>query len=353
MASLAREEARRARLKTLVLLILLIALPVAAALSLSAGPLVLTLPQIAAALGWGQAPLQDFEAIAVTELRLPRLALALLIGSALAVSGAAMQGLFRNPLAEPGLAGISGGAALGAVAMIVLGTPLGWVAAAGPGLAVSAAAFVGAALAAAAVARLAQVDGHTRIGTLLLAGLAVNAIAGAGIGFLAQIADDLALRSLTFWMFGSLGKAGWSDIAVAAPLILVPQWLILRDARALDALLLGEAAAGHLGVDVEQLKRRQLAMIVLAVGTAVSLAGIIGFVGLVTPHLIRLWAGPGHRYLLPACALLGALLLTLADLLARSLLAPGELAVGILTTLIGGPFFLALLIAFRRRGELL
>jgi iron complex transport system permease protein len=353
MASLAREEARRARLKSLVLLALLVALPLAAALSLSAGPLALTLPQIATALGWGQAPLQDFEAIAITELRLPRLALALLIGSALAVSGAAMQGLFRNPLAEPGLAGISGGAALGAVAMIVLGAPLAWLAAVPPSFALSAAAFAGAALAAAAVARLAQVDGHTRIGTLLLAGLAVNAIAGAGIGFLAQIADDLALRSLTFWMFGSLGKAGWTDIAVAAPLILIPQWLMLRDARALDALLLGEAAAGHLGVDVERLKRRQLTMIVLAVGTAVSLAGIIGFVGLVTPHLIRLWAGPGHRYLLPASALLGALLLTLADVLARCLLAPGELAVGILTTLIGGPFFLALLIAFRRRAELL
>lgn len=353
MVSLAREEARRARLKFLVLLALLIALPVAAAWSLGTGPLALSLPQIAAALGLGPAPLQDFEAIAITELRLPRLTLALLIGSALAVSGAAMQGLFRNPLAEPGLAGISGGAALGAVAMIVLGGPLGWLAATPPGFALSAAAFAGAALAAAAVARLAQVDGHTRIGTLLLAGLAVNAIAGAGIGFLAQIADDLALRSLTFWMFGSLGKAGWNDIAIAAPLILVPQWLILRDARALDALLLGEAAAGHLGVDVEWLKRRQLAMIVLAVGTAVSLAGIIGFVGLVTPHLIRLWAGPGHRYLLPASALLGALLLTLADVLARSLLAPGELAVGILTTLIGGPFFLALLIAFRRRAELL
>ncbi len=340
---------------TPLLLALGLALLLAAWLALASGPLPLSASKILAALGLPlDAGLQDYEAATVQQLRLPRLVLALLVGSALACAGATMQGLFRNPLAEPGLAGISGGAALGAVGVIVLGTSLPALASESASLALlPLAAFFGGSLAALLVAGLARVDGHTRIGTLLLGGLAVNAVTGAGIGFLAQLADDLALRTAMFWMFGSLGKAGWAEIAVAAPLLVVSVALMIRDARALDALLLGEAEAGHLGVDVEALKRRLLLLVVLSVSVAVAVSGIIGFIGLVTPHLVRLWAGPGHRFLLQASALLGALLLTLADVLARTLLAPSELAIGVITTLIGGPFFLVLLLGLRRRAELL
>jgi iron complex transport system permease protein len=320
----------------------------AAALGLVTGPL---------DIGWGEvlrialgqdAP-EQYTAT-VLDIRLPRVLLALLIGAALAQAGAAMQGIFRNPLAEPGLVGISSGAALAAVAVIVLLQPAGLFDALPAHFVLPVAAFAGGAAATALVLRLALVDGHTRVATLLLAGLALNAIAGAGIGFFSHIASDTALRSVTFWMFGSLGRAGWEEIAIAAPLLVVPLLLIPRDARALNALLLGEAEAGHLGVDVERLKRRLTLLVVLAAGAAVALAGIIAFVGLLVPHLVRLAFGPDHRSLLVLSALSGALLLSLADTAARVMLAPIELPIGILTALVGGPFFLALLL--RRRHEL-
>jgi iron complex transport system permease protein len=333
--------------------LLLLLLLGAATLALSTGPVALSPGQVLGSLlevlGMDTgADLQAYQRVTVLDIRLPRVLLALLIGAALAQAGAAMQGIFRNPLAEPGLTGVSSGAALAAVAAIVLGgslfgeLPQRYL--------LPVAAFLGGALATWLVMRLAQVDGYTRVATLLLAGLALNAIAGAGIGFFSHIASDTALRSLTFWMFGSLGRAGWTEIAVCAPLLLAPLLLIPRDARALNALLLGEAEAGHLGIDVEQLKRRLTFLVVLAAGAAVALAGIIAFVGLIVPHLVRLWAGPDHRTLLPASALLGALLLVLADMAARTLLAPTELPIGILTALVGGPLFLALLLRYRNEA---
>lgn len=339
-----------ARFKKPLPLCVLLAVGIAAAalLALNAGPLDIPPSKLLTALGLplGE-PLAAHEAAAIQQIRLPRVLLALLIGAALAQAGAAMQGVFRNPLADPGLAGVSSGAALAAIAVIVLGHRLELGDAPLAQSLLPLATFAGGALAAWCVARLAQVDGHTRVGTMLLAGLAINAIAGAGIGYLSQIADDTSLHTLTFWMFGSLGRADWNDILLIAPLLLIPLLLIPRDARALDALLLGEAEAGHLGVEVERLKRRQILLIVLAVAGSVALAGIIGFVGLIVPHLVRLWAGPGHRLLLPASALLGALLLTLADTAARVLLNPAELPIGILTALLGGPFFLLLLMRNR------
>lgn len=308
---------------------------------------------VGAGIGVGSLP-QDGSANAtiITELRTPRVLLALLIGAALAQSGAAMQGIFRNPLADPGLVGVASGASLAAVANLVLGATL-W-----PqwntqfsGLSTPLAAFAGGGLAAWLALKLAQRDGHTQVATLLLAGLALNAIAGAGIGLLSQIASDSGLRIATHWLFGSLGKAGWIELKLAAPLLLTTLVLINRQARHLDALLLGEAEAGHLGIPVERLKRRSLTLIVLAVASCVALAGVVGFIGLIVPHLIRLIAGPGHRLLLPASALGGAALLCVADLFARTLMAPVELPVGILTALVGGPFFLALLVKYRGRME--
>lgn len=324
-------------------------------LGLATGPMNISLPKIVGALAHplhlpvGASPLPQ-ESATILDIRLPRLVLALLIGAALAQAGAAMQGIFRNPLADPGLVGISSGAALAAVAVIVLGDSVGLFRAIPARFVLPLASFCGGAAATWLVMRVAMVDGHTRVGTLLLSGLALNAVTGAGIGFFSHVASDSALRSVTFWMFGSLGKAGWPEIAVAAPLLLIPLVLIPRDAAALDALLLGEAEAWHLGIDVESLKRRLTFLVVLAAGAAVALAGIVAFVGLVVPHLVRLWAGPEHRRLLPVSALLGALLLTVADTASRLLLSPTELPIGILTALVGGPFFFMLLL--RRRDEI-
>jgi iron complex transport system permease protein len=277
--------------------------------------------------------------------------LALLIGAALAQSGAVSQGIFRNPMADPSLLGISSGAAFAAALVIVLG----------PGFTsfddrslpylLPVACFCGGTIIAWIIARLASVDGYTSISTLLLGGLAISALVNAGIGLLSYLANDTALRSLTFWMFGSLGKAGWDEILIAVPFIVLPLLLIPRYANELNALLLGEAEAAHLGVDVERVKRRLMLLVILAVSTSVSVAGVIGFVGLIVPHLLRLWVGPDHRLLLPACTFLGGLLLIGADIVSRILIPPAEIPIGILTALIGGPFFLILLLRYRRGVE--
>lgn len=296
---------------------------------------------------------QSTDAAAILLIRLPRLILALLIGAALAQSGAAMQGIFRNPMADPSLLGISSGAAFAAALIIVLGQRLPWLQSFNLTYLLPLACFTGGILTAWLVARLATTNGYTRVSTLLLGGLAINALINAGIGLLAYLANDTALRSLTFWMFGSLGKAGWDEILIALPFILIPLLLIPRYASALNALLLGEAEATHLGVDVEKLKRRLMLLAILAVSTSVSLAGVIGFVGLITPHLLRLWAGPDHRLLLPASALLGGLLMICADVVSRLLMSPAEIPIGILTALVGGPFFLVLLLRHRNNPDAL
>lgn len=327
-------------------LLALLILLVAAGIALSTGAVTITPARWWAA--WQQhEPFSAVEHTVLWQIRLPRIGLALLIGAALATAGAAMQGLMRNPLAEPGLVGISSGAALAAAAFMVMGAR-----ALPPWLGLPLASFVGAAVAAALVFRLSLSDGHTRVATLLLAGLALNAIAGAGIGLLAYLANDFALRAVTLWMFGSLARAGSGELLICAPLLLLAIYALCRDARALNALLLGEAEAQHLGVDVERLKRRISFWIVLAAGISVALAGIIGFIGLIVPHLVRLCVGPDHRRLLPLSAWGGAVLLLLADTLARTLWLPAELPIGILTALVGGPFFLGLLLRYRNAPEL-
>lgn len=333
----------------LLLLLLTLALAAAAVCALSFGALPIAPHSLLAAIGLGDAPLQGYERAAVLDIRLPRLLLAIAIGAASAVAGAAMQGLLRNPLADPSLLGVSGGAALAAAAWLALRQPLQLEIWLPHTYALPLIASLGGLLAAAAVLRLAQFDGVTSVATMLLAGISINALAGAGVGLFQNLADDAALRDISAWMFGSLGRAGWPELAVGLPLLALPTLLLPREARALDALLLGEAPAQHLGVDVQACKRRILLLVVIATATGVAVAGVIGFIGLVVPHLIRLLVGPGHRLLLPASALLGAVLLTLADLAARSAFAPLELPVGVLTALLGAPFFLWLLHASRRR----
>ncbi|MDN7671045.1 iron ABC transporter permease [Burkholderia oklahomensis] len=282
------------------------------------------------------------------DIRAPRVVLALFVGAGFGAAGAAMQALFRNPLADPGLIGVSSGAALGASALIVLG-PL--VAAAPVALGfLPAAAFGGALAVAALVYRLAITRGRLALPLLLLAGIAINALAGAAIGLLTYVADDAQLRSLTFWSLGSVGGAQWRMIAAVAPFALAGCALLARERHALNALQLGETEALHLGVPVQRVKRRVLVGTAMCVGALVSCTGAIGFIGLVAPHCVRLAAGPDQRIVMPGAALLGALLAVAADLAARTLAAPAEIPLGILTALIGAPFFLALL--WKRRGAL-
>lgn len=292
------------------------------------------------------ASVQQAELI-LAQIRVPRTLLGLAVGMVLALCGVAMQGLFRNPLADPGLVGVSSGAALGAAVVIVGGAAFGGLPEAFAPYLLSAFAFIGGLLVTALVYRLGRRDGQTNVATMLLAGIALTALAGAAIGLFTYLADDATLRTLTFWNLGSLNGASYARLW---PLLLatlaVALWLPRR-ARALNALLLGESEARHLGFDVERLKRELVFCTALGVGAAVAAAGLIGFIGLVVPHLMRLLVGPDHRLLLPASALAGASLLLLADLVARLALAPAELPIGIVTALIGAPFFLYLLVRGR------
>ncbi|MGB8509417.1 MAG: iron chelate uptake ABC transporter family permease subunit [Pyrinomonadaceae bacterium] len=282
-------------------------------------------------------------------IRLPRVALGLLVGAGLGISGAAMQGLFRNPLADPSLVGISSGAALAATMTVIVGDAVSYTLPHALQLfAFPATAFIGALVTSLLVYRLATIAGQTVVATLLLAGIAINALAQAFSGFLTFYATDTQIRSLTFWKLGSLGGATWASTAAAAPFIIIPVVLFPRLARPLNALLLGESEAGHLGFDVERVKLTVVVLVSLTVGAAVAFTGLIGFVGLVVPHLLRLLNGPDHRRLLPGAALLGASLLLGADLFARTVVAPAELPIGVLTSIIGAPFFLWLLLRDRK-----
>jgi len=298
-------------------------------------------------------PVAPRDWVVLTQIRLPRLVAGALVGAALAVSGALMQGLFRNPLADPGLIGTGAGAGLGAVVAIVLGAglPAGVLAALGAAL-VPVAAFAGGWGVTLLLWQMARVGGQTAIATLLLAGIALAALAGAATGILIQMADDTQLRDLTFWGMGSLSGVGWRGLAMAAPLILPVLVLAPRLGRGLNALALGEGAATHMGIEVEALKRRTILAVAAATGAAVAVAGGIGFVGIVVPHLLRLAGGPDHRHLLPRAALLGAALLIGADILARSLTPPAELPIGIITACLGAPVFLWILLRRARTGEI-
>ncbi len=297
----------------------------------------------------GEASARD--RLIVVDIRLPRLAMAALVGAALAVSGALMQGLFRNPLADPGLVGVGAGAGLGAVCAIVLGSlmPPALAALAGT-YAVPVAAFAGGWISTLLLYRVTTRNGRTSMATMLLAGIALGALAGALTGVLIYLADDRQLRDLTFWGLGSLAGATWTKLAAAAPLMLAALAAAPLLARGLNGLALGEAAAGHMGIPVERVKSGAIVLVAAAVGAAVAVSGGIGFVGIVVPHLLRLVIGPDHRGLLPASALLGALVLILADTLSRSIVAPAELPIGIVTAVIGAPVFLWILL--RRRSLL-
>lgn len=296
-------------------------------------------------------PFEEQHRIIVLSIRLPRVILSCAVGGTLAVAGAAMQGLFRNPLADPGLIGVSGGGALAAAAVIVLGdlSVFSFIKMLGP-FALPVAAFAGGLMVTAMIYRIARRGSMTSVSTMLLAGIAINAGAVAGIGILSYASTDQQLRDLTFWMMGSVGGATWANIGPVLLIMLAVMIALPRLAGQLNALLLGEREAFHLGIDVERLKKICVVAVALGVGAAVSISGIIAFVGLMVPHLVRLAVGPDHRLLLPASVLLGAALLSAGDLVARSAAAPAEVPIGIITSLIGAPFFLGLLLCRRVEG---
>lgn len=289
------------------------------------------------------APEEDVVDATLWVVRFPRIAMAIAVGASLAVGGALMQAVFGNPLAEPGVVGVSSGAALGASIAIVFGIQF-----AGGG--VAALAFVGGLLATLLVYAVARAGGRTEVVTLLLTGIAINAFAQAGLAFVLFLADTASREQIVFWQLGSLAGSLWSEVVVVAPLLLVGMVAAVVLSRQLDVLALGERNARHLGVDVEALRIVVIVLVALLTAAAVAFAGIIAFVGLVVPHIIRMVLGPAHRGLLWASAVGGATLLLWADLLTRTLVDGSDLPIGMLTALVGGPFFFGLLYQQRRKS---
>lgn len=313
-------------------------LPALALLSMTTGALSLSAADTwAALLGTGD----SLHQLVIWQIRIPRSLLAAAVGGQLALTGALLQGLFRNPLADPGIIGVSAGAALGAGLAIVIipGLGLGWLALGSTALL----AFVGGLLTTALVYYLGRSPWGTSMSTLLLAGVAISALAFAILGLLNYVADDEQLRNLSLWQMGSLGGATWMQVGLAAgSLLLIWAWC-QQHAQAYNALLLGESEARHLGIRVERLKQYTVLIAALGVGVAVASAGMIGFIGLMVPHLVRLCCGPDYRKLVPYSVLSGAALLMMADWLARQVAAPAEIPVGLITAALGAPFFLWLL----------
>lgn len=335
---------------TLVLVVLTILLAAVAIVSLTIGAAGIPLSRLLAAfgLGAGDPSVIARDNMVLWSIRIPRIVLAGLVGALLASAGAAMQGLFRNPLADPALVGVSSGAALAAAITIVVADR--YVTGQFASLSFEIlpfAAFCGALVTTVLLYRIATRLNRTSIAIFLLGGLAIAALANAGIGLLVFLADDRQLRDITFWMLGSLGGATWSKVGTIFPFLILTVLIAAVISRGLDLLALGESEAFHAGIAVERLKRISIVLIAAATGAAVSVSGVIGFVGIVVPHLLRLIIGPGHRVLLPASILFGASLMMIADSVARVIAAPAEVPIGIITAVIGAPFFLYLLLRQR------
>ncbi len=340
---------------TSVYIVLTILLICSSALSLSVGAMNIPVGEVGQALlqlaGRSSAPGADELYAGVIRLvRLPRLIMGILVGAALGIGGASIQAIFRNPLAEPGLIGISAGASLAAAAIIAFETLL--FATLGEFFGhylLALGAFAGAAVAAWLVYRISLLNGRPHIATMLLAGIAINALAGALTGLISYLSDEQQLRSITFWMLGSLGGASWEAVYTLAPFVVAGLILLPMYSKPLNTFALGEQEARQLGQRPDRVKIRVIVLATLAVGAAVSVAGIIGFVGLLVPHAVRMLGGHDNRFVLPASALAGAVTLTVADLLARTIAAPSEIPIGVVTALLGTPLFLYILIRDKKK----
>lgn len=338
---------RAARLSTLAVLMLVLIGSVL--ISAQAGQFSTTTAEVLDSLGraltgsWDTAD----RAIDATlwNVRFPRLVLGCLVGACLGIGGALMQGVFGNPLAEPGVIGVTSGAAVGACAAIVFGSKTD--------LQVPALAFVGGLAVAALVYGLSRSGQRSLVLTLVLTGIAVNAVAGALISFLVFLADTNSRETIIFWQMGSLNGSTWQAVGLTGMIGGVGVVLALFTAQRLDVLALGESAARHTGVHVERLRLAVIVLVALISAAAVAFAGLIGFIGLVVPHALRLVLGPSHRALLPLSALGGAALLCIADLVARTIVPYADLPIGIFTALVGGPvFFVLLRTTLKKQGVL-
>ncbi len=280
------------------------------------------------------------------EIRFPRVILAALVGASLSVSGACLQGLFRNPLADPGLIGVSSGAALGVASTIVLTSG---IFASFSQYVLPISGFIGSFLTIILLFYITKGFGYSGMTYLLLAGIAINAFAGVGIGFLTYLSDDQELRSLTFWTMGSFGGALW-DLLIPAFFCIIPSLIwVIRLSKKLDVIQLGEIEAQRLGVNIKKLRFSIIMSSAIIVGVSVSLSGMIGFVGLIVPHMIRMMGGVQHNFVLKSSIIFGACLMIIADLLSRTLISPAELPVGLITSAIGSPFFLWLIFTIRKQ----
>lgn len=332
----ALEQSRRAR-RASVLLVFVMVLAAAVVVALISGAIPVSIVDLLSV----DAD-RALQRTVLLEIRAPRILLAAAVGAALSVSGAALQGMFRNPLADPGLIGVSGGAAVGAITMIVLGGGIVVSAALMPWL-VPAAAIGGSATVTLFLYVFAQRFGNFSVTTMLLAGIAINALATVAIGAFQFLSDDTQLRTLTFWLLGSFGRATWTSVLPALAVVGIAVTVLVQSSRQLDILQLGEAEAKYAGVDTDRLKKRVILAAAAAVGASVAVSGIINFVGLIVPHLVRLLGGASHRYVLLGSALLGASLAVVADAIARTIVIPAELPVGLVTSALGAPFFLWLI----------
>ncbi len=342
-----RGVASRLTLGAAALSLLVIAVGLAA---LSMGPVDIPVGRVTSivlsVVGIDGAEFTRTEQLVIEQIRLPRIVVSALVGMALAVAGATMQALFRNPMADPGIIGVSAGGALGAVIAIATGAT-GWFF-----LSLPAFAFVGALGAAFLVYGIASLGGHFSMAALLLAGVAISALLGAIVSAIViTLPDNEALREVLFWLAGGLDGRSWEHVRVAAPLIVVSAGILFLFARDLNLLMLGDDEARSMGVRVGASRLLLLAAASLATGAAVAVSGTIAFVGLVTPHVLRLLLGPDNRVLLPISALGGAIFVMLADTAARTIIEPAEFRVGILTALVGAPFFILLLLRNKRRVQ--
>jgi len=335
--------------RRLTIIVLGIALFMAVILGLAVGPLYIPVKHVINIISDYINPFASYQHDFVQQqvvgsLRGPRVLLGLITGASLAVAGACFQSLFRNPLADPAVIGVSAGASTAAVFYIVLGQGVVMsLFGAIPKFGLPIAAMCGALLAVAVLYVFVNRRGGINVATLLLAGIAVNAFCSAVTGVLVFLSDDQQLRELTFWTLGSLARAQWDGVIPTFIWLCLVLTVLVSLGNALNALAIGESSAFHMGVNVQRVKKILIIFGAAAVGAAVAMTGIIGFVGLVVPHIVRLMIGADNRYVLPASALMGALLMLLADMLARMIVQPAELPIGIITSLLGAPFFLYLL----------
>ena len=344
--------------RKIIIFLILILVIIFSIISLTSGPIKISIKEIFyilfnqfSFLGNNENELySNIQESVLINIRFPRVILAILVGAGLGTSGAILQGLFRNPLVDPGFIGVSSGAAVGAIISIMFGKLISnFLPHILQAFLLPILAIVGSFLTIMIVYSLSKVNGKTNVMAMLLSGVAINAIAGSVIGFFVSISSDLELRSFTFWTMGGLDNSDWFIVILVSFFTILPFLFIYKFRKEIDIFMLGDSEANNLGVNVEYLKRKIILISSTMVGISVAFCGMIGFVGLVTPHLVRLFIAPNHKYLIPGSALLGSLILVLSDFISKTIISPAQLPIGIVTSAIGAPFFVWLILSQKRR----